>query len=78
LDVSVPCVRFLHPMYSGVDTLSQYLENHSGCRIFDPTLRRTIADGLWPVWEFPNTARSASPVVRRANASLHEVQNERE
>lgn len=26
LDVSVPCVRFLHPMYSGVDTLSQYLE----------------------------------------------------
>src|ERR1700754_4841737 len=26
LDVSVPCVRFLHPMYSGEDTLSQYLE----------------------------------------------------
>jgi hypothetical protein len=26
LDVSVPCVRFLHPMYSGVDTLLQYLE----------------------------------------------------
>ena len=26
LDVSVPCVRFLHPMYSGVDTLSQCLE----------------------------------------------------
>ena len=26
LDVSVPCVRFLHPMYSGADTLSQYLE----------------------------------------------------
>jgi hypothetical protein len=26
LDVSVPCVRFLHPIYSGADTLSQYLE----------------------------------------------------
>lgn len=26
LDVSVPCVRFLHPMYSGADTLSQCLE----------------------------------------------------
>jgi hypothetical protein len=26
LDVSVPCVRFLHPMYSGADTLLQCLE----------------------------------------------------
>ncbi len=33
LDVSVPCVRFLHPMYSGVDTLSQYLET---IRVFTP------------------------------------------
>ena len=29
LDVSVPCVRFLHPMYSGVDTLSQCLETQA-------------------------------------------------
>ena len=29
LDVSVPCVRFLHPMYSDVDTLYQYLETSS-------------------------------------------------
>lgn len=26
LDVSVPCVRFLHPMYSGADTSLRYLE----------------------------------------------------
>ncbi len=32
LDVSVPCVRFLHPMYSGADTLSQCLETE---RVFD-------------------------------------------
>ena len=32
LDVSVPCVRFLHPIYSGVDTLYQYLETKS---VFD-------------------------------------------
>ena len=32
LDVSVPCVRFLHPIYSGADTLSQYLETK---RVFD-------------------------------------------
>ena len=29
LDVSVPCVRFLHPMYSGADTLSQCLETQT-------------------------------------------------
>lgn len=29
LDVSVPCVRFLHPMYSGADTLSQCLETQA-------------------------------------------------
>ncbi len=29
LDVSVPWVRFLHPMYSGVDTLSQCLETQA-------------------------------------------------
>ncbi|MGO8048411.1 hypothetical protein ACC713_37075, partial [Rhizobium johnstonii] len=48
----------IHGSPNGANHL-KYLENHSGCRIFDPTLRRTIADGLWPVWEFPNTARSA-------------------
>ena len=32
LDVSVPCVRFLHPMYSDADTLSQYLETSSADR----------------------------------------------
>ncbi len=34
LDVSVPCVRFLHPMYSGADTLLTIPRNHSGrpCR----------------------------------------------
>ena len=26
LDVSVPCVRFLHPIFSGADTSLQYLE----------------------------------------------------
>ena len=29
LDVSVPCVRFLHPIYSGVDTLYQCLETQT-------------------------------------------------
>ncbi len=32
LDVSVPWVRFLHPMYSGVDTLSQCLETQAAPR----------------------------------------------
>ncbi len=32
LDVSVPCVRFLHPMYSGADTSQQCLETQAVLR----------------------------------------------
>jgi hypothetical protein len=37
LDVSVPCVRFLHPIFSGADTLSRYLET---CFV-DPSRHRS-------------------------------------
>lgn len=54
LDVSVPCVRFLHPMYSGVDTLSQYLET---CFVLTAkglrTARRITGDALCATKEVP-------------------------
>ena len=59
LDVSVPCVRFLHPMYSGADTSSRYLETSFAeplnpiCRVSSVltavglrTARQTIGDDM--------------------------------
>lgn len=72
LDVSVPCVRFLHPMYSGVDTLLRYLEtirvSHS--RLFRTACgaawaRRTTGDALCAVLGSSHTGQRPSAIVRR-------------
>ena len=70
LDVSVPCVRFLHPMYSGADTSLRYLEtsfaepsNPVSPGVFCPHGRRP-ADGA------PNDRRRPSGLYGRTQQTV--------
>lgn len=72
LDVSVPCVRFLHPILFRCRYLITMLGNHSGfhSRLFCTSCsaawaRRTTGDALCAVLGSSHTGQRPSAIVRR-------------
>ena len=57
LDVSVPCVRFLHPMYSGADTSQQCLET---CLCLHSRAVPQVLQPAGAAWARPNVADALS------------------
>jgi hypothetical protein len=69
LDVSVPCVRFLHPILFRCRYLITMLGNHSGCHVLTAkglrTTRRTTGDALSRCIGSSHTGQRPSAIARR-------------